>query len=84
MVGGDRHTYNMHEAKTHLSQLAERAAQGEEIVIARNGHALARLVPLEERKPRRLGLWKGKVSIGEGFDDPLPLGMQRQFEGLGD
>jgi prevent-host-death family protein len=77
-------TYNMHEAKTHLSRLAERAAQGEEIVIARNGHALARLMPLEERKPRKLGLWKGKVSIREDFDDPLPWEIQRHFEGLGD
>jgi prevent-host-death family protein len=77
-------TYNMHEAKTHLSRLAERAAQGEEIVIARNGHALARLVPIEARKPRRLGLWKGQVWVGEDFDDPLPRETQRRFEGLGD
>ncbi len=77
-------TYNMHEAKTHLSRLAERAAQGEEIVIARNGRALAKLVPIEERKPRRLGLWKGKVWMGEDFDDPLPWEIQRHFEGLGD
>jgi prevent-host-death family protein len=76
-------TYNMHEAKTHLSRLAERAAQGEEIVIARNGRALARLVPIEERRPRKLGLWKGKVRMGEDFDDPLPWEIQRHFEGLG-
>lgn len=76
-------TYNMHEAKTQLSRLAERAAQGEEIVIARNGHALAKLVPIPVRKPRKLGLWKGMVSIGEDFD-ALPSDVQRHFEGQGD
>jgi prevent-host-death family protein len=77
-------TYNMHEAKTQLSRLAERAANGEEIVIARNGHALAKLVPIPERKPRKLGLWKGMVSIGDDFDDALPAEIQRHFEGRGD
>lgn len=77
-------TYNMHDAKTHLSRLAERAAKGEEIVIARNGYPLARLVAIEERKPRRLGLWKGMVSMSEDFDDPLPWEIQRHFEGQGD
>ncbi len=76
--------YNMHEAKTHLSRLAERAAQGEEIVIARNGHALARLVPIEQRRPRRLGLWAGRVWMSEDFDDPLPAEIQRSFEGAGE
>lgn len=78
-------TYNMHEAKTHLSRLAERAANGEEIVIARAGRPLAKLGPLDEpRKPRRLGFWKGEVWISEDFDDPLPPEIQRYFEGEGD
>jgi len=77
-------TYNMHEAKTHLSRLAERAAAGEEIVIARNGEPLARLVAMDEQKPRSLGWWKGKVIIRDDFDDPLPEEMQRYFEGRGD
>ncbi len=77
-------TYNMHDAKTHLSQLAERAAKGEEIVIARAGRPLAKLVPLEQRRPRKLGLWKGKVHVREDFDDPLPPEIQKYFEGLGD
>ena len=78
--------YNMHEAKTHLSRLAERAAQGEEIVIARNGHPLARLVPIEEpRKRRKLGFWKDdEVWVSDDFDDPLPWEVQRYFEGEGD
>ncbi len=79
-------TYNMHEAKTHLSRLAERAAQGEEIVIARNGHALARLVPIEEpRKRRKLGFWKDEeVWVSDAFDDPLPWEIQRHFQSEGD
>lgn len=76
-------TVNMHEAKTHLSRLAERASGGEEIVIARSGRPLAKLVPIDdEPAPRKLGLWKGKVSIGEDFDAPLPRELQEQFEGL--
>jgi prevent-host-death family protein len=71
----------MHEAKTHLSRLAERAAQGEEIVIARNGRPLARLMPIQERRARTLGLWRGKVQMSADFDDPLPREIQRHFEG---
>jgi prevent-host-death family protein len=77
--------YNMHDAKTQLSRLAERAAQGEEIVIARNGRPVARLVPLERpRKPIKLGFWKGKVWMSDDFDAPLPPDIQRYFEGEGD
>lgn len=78
--------HNMHDAKTHLSQLAERAAQGEEIVIARNGRPLARLVGLEEHhNRRRLGLWKREeVWVSDDFDDPLPWDVQRYFEGEGE
>ena len=78
-------TYNMHEAKTQLSKLAERAANGEEIVIARNGQPLAKLGPLDQpRKERKFGLWKGKVWMSDDFDDPLPWEIQRYFEGEDD
>ncbi len=78
-------TVNMHDAKTHLSRLAERAANGEEIVIARNGRPLARLVALKTaRKPRKLGLWKGQVQVSDDFDEPLPAYIQGYFEGEGD
>jgi prevent-host-death family protein len=78
-------TYNMHEAKTHLSRLAERAANGEEIVIARSGRPLARLVALQgPRRPRQLGFWKDEVWISEDFDAPLPAELQRHFEGTAD
>ncbi len=77
-------TYNMHDAKTHLSRLAERAAQGEEIVIARNGRPLAKLVPIEGRKPLKFGLAKGEIWMSDDFDDPLPWEIQKYFEGEGD
>jgi prevent-host-death family protein len=81
MVGA---TYNMHEAKTQLSKLAERAAQGEEIVIARNGRPLARLVPMPERKKRKLGLAKGQIWMSDDFDAPLRPDIQEAFEGKRD
>lgn len=61
---------NIHEAKTHLSRLVDRAAAGEEIVIARAGKPLARLVAYEAPvKERTLGLWKGKAWIAPDFDE---------------
>lgn len=60
---------NLHEAKTHLSELVGAAAAGEEIIIAKAGKPLARLVPLERPEPRQPGLAKGRVT--EGFFDPL-------------
>lgn len=79
-------TYNMHDAKTQLSRLAQRAAEGEEIVIARNGRPLARLTALPEpRKRRKLGLWKDEdVWISDDFDAPLPPEIQKYFDGEGD
>lgn len=75
-------TVNLYEAKTNLSQLVERAAAGEEIVIAKAGRPLARLVPLSKRTtPRPLGMFAGKIKVGADFDDPLPDDMQAAFEG---
>ncbi len=74
-------TVNLYEAKTKLSRLVERAAAGEEIIIAKAGRPLARLVPLAKRTaPRPLGLLAGKVRIGDDFDEPLPEEIMRQFE----
>jgi prevent-host-death family protein len=68
-------TVNIHEAKTHLSRLLERAHAGEEIVIAKSGQPYARLVPLDTRRPeRRPGTLKGKVMVTEAFFEPLPAG----------
>lgn len=73
---------NIHEAKTHLSRLVDRAAAGEEIVIARAGRPAARLVPLSEaRRPRRGGIWKGRVVIADNFDDPLDPEVEAAFRG---
>lgn len=64
---------NMHEAKTHLSRLVDEAAAGEEVVIAKAGRPVAKLVPYEPaRKPRKPGAWKGQVWMSPDFDDPLP------------
>jgi prevent-host-death family protein len=73
---------NVHDAKTHLSRLLERVAGGEEIVIAKAGRPVARLVPLE-KAPRRPGRLKGRLRIGRDFDEPLPEALQREFEGGG-
>ena len=75
-------TVNLDEARTNLSRLVERAAAGEEIVIAKAGRPLARLVPLARRvAPRPLGFLAGQVSAGPDFDDPLPDDIQVPFEG---
>jgi prevent-host-death family protein len=75
-------TVNLYDAKTNLSSLVERAAQGEEIVIAKAGRPLARLVPLEKRTgPRPLGLYADQITVGADFDDPLPGEIQAAFEG---
>jgi prevent-host-death family protein len=73
---------NVYDAKTHLSQLLDRAAAGEEIVIARNGRPVARLVALDEAAPRRRepGAWAGQVSIATDFDD-LPDEVAAAFRG---
>ena len=63
---------NIHEAKTQLSRLLAKVAAGEEVVIARNGEPVARLVPIESpRKKRVLGLDAGKIWISPDFDDPV-------------
>ena len=62
---------NIHEAKTHLSRLVERVERGEEIVIARAGRPVARLIPFHPRaEPRTPGLWRGRVRLSPDFDAP--------------
>jgi prevent-host-death family protein len=73
---------NLYDAKTQLSKLVDRAAAGEEIVIAKAGKPKARLVPLEKRRARRRpGVWKGKVWIAKDFDAPLPPDLLAAFNG---
>ena len=72
---------NIHEAKTHLSRLVARAAAGEEIVVAKAGRPMAKLVPYEKPKePRQLGGWEGRVWIADDFDEEDPE-ITRLFEG---
>lgn len=74
---------NMHEARTHLSHLVDRAAAGEEIVIARARKPVARLVPYSHRSPdRQLGAWRDQVRIAPDFDEPDEESM-RLFKGGG-
>jgi prevent-host-death family protein len=62
---------NIHEAKTHLSRLVEQVEAGEEIVIARAGRPVARLVGVRARTgPRKPGLWRGRVRLAPDFDAP--------------
>ena len=75
-------TVNIYEAKTKLSQLVERAAAGEEIIIAKAGQPRAKLVALPvHQEPRKPGFWKGKIWIAGDFDEPLPEEIQKAFEG---
>lgn len=65
--------YNIHDAKTHFSKLLERVLCGEEVVIAKAGKPLARILPFtkEDTSPRKPGIDKGKVIIMPDFDAPL-------------
>jgi prevent-host-death family protein len=64
---------NVHAAKTHLSQLLARVETGEEVVIGRAGHPVARLIPFRAGGVRRhFGGWRGRAWISDDFDAPLP------------
>lgn len=71
---------NIHEAKTHFSKLIEKVLRGEEVVIAKGGRPVARLVPIQPAKqPRRPGSAKGRVTVAPDFDAPLPEELLRSF-----
>jgi prevent-host-death family protein len=75
-------TVNIYEAKTQLSKLVDKAAQGEDVIIARAGKPVARLTSLKaEKRPLRFGLLEGKGWIADDFDDPLPDEILAGFEG---
>jgi len=74
-------TVNVHEAKTQFSRLLARVCAGEEVVIAKSGKPLARLVPFEhEIKRRAAGLDRGSFRVPEDFDVPLPPEVMEAFE----
>jgi prevent-host-death family protein len=73
---------NVHEAKTHLSRLLEEVAAGADVVIARAGKPVARLVPIEQLpKPKQLGLLRGRIKVPADFNAPLPADVVADFEG---
>jgi prevent-host-death family protein len=79
-------TVNVHDAKTHLSKLLERVEAGEEIVIARAGAPVAKLVPISARpaRSRAPGFWEHQIVVADDFDAPLPGEMRKAFEGEGE
>ena len=74
-------TVNIHDAKTHLSRLLEDVANGEEVVIAKAGRPVARIVPFDRGVKRKLGALDGQIKIPDDFDAPLPDRMLDAFEG---
>ncbi len=71
---------NMHDAKTNLSKLVERACSGEDVTIAKDGKPVVKLVPVEPAfKQRPKGLYAGKIVIHDDFDDPLPDEFMEAF-----
>ena len=75
-------TVNIYEAKTNLSKLVDKAAQGEDVIISRNGKPLVRLTTLKpEKRPILFGALEGKGWIADDFNDPLPHEIQKYFDG---
>jgi prevent-host-death family protein len=73
---------NIYEAKTHLSRIVDEVAAGAEVIIAKAGKPIARLVPLEPKvQPKKLGLLKGRIKVPDDFNAPLPTELLADFEG---
>ncbi len=74
-------TVNVHEAKTHFSKLLEMVQRGEEVIVAKAGRPVARLVPAGPVGARRTpGSARGKIRVAEDFDAPLPEDILSAFE----
>ncbi|MHC4954926.1 MAG: type II toxin-antitoxin system Phd/YefM family antitoxin [Planctomycetota bacterium] len=71
---------SVHEAKTHLSRLLRRVAAGEEIIIARAGTPVARLITVTQTGRRTLGIDEGKFEVPDDFNAPLPDDVMESFE----
>ena len=74
-------TVNVHEAKTHLSRLLKQVEAGEDVVIARNGKPVARLVSCKKRGKREPGSMAGLFTVPDSFFDPLPEEELAAWEG---
>jgi prevent-host-death family protein len=74
-------TINIHEAKTHLSRIIEEVAGGAEVIIAKAGEPMARLIPMAVKpRPKHLGLLRGKIKVPDDFNSPVPE-LIADFEG---
>ena len=81
MIGPTPRTYNIHEAKTQLSKLLEQVERGDDVIIARAGVPVARLVPVAPPVTERvLGTEAGRIVVGDDFDAPLPPDVLASFE----
>lgn len=74
-------TVNIHQAKTQFSKLVDAALHGEEVVIAKAGKPVIKLVPFDKSEPRKFGVLKGKIKIASDFDASLPDDILVDFEG---
>ncbi|MCE9629210.1 MAG: type II toxin-antitoxin system Phd/YefM family antitoxin [Planctomycetia bacterium] len=73
---------NIHEAKTHFSKIVDEAAAGHEVIIAKAGRKVARLVPIESKpRPKKFGRLKGRIRVPDDFNAPLDARVIAAFEG---
>ena len=79
MSGDD--VFNVHEAKTHFSRILAQVQAGREVVIAKAGQPIARIVPIRDQRPRRPDVERGGLWVAEDFDAPLPDDLLDAFEG---
>lgn len=76
------YTVNIHEAKTHLSRLVDEVVAGDEVVIAKAGKPMVKLIPFAQpSQKRKLGILAGKLPLPADFDAPLPDEVLASFEG---
>ncbi|MCB1053870.1 MAG: type II toxin-antitoxin system prevent-host-death family antitoxin [Acidobacteria bacterium] len=78
------HTYNIHDAKTHLSRLVEQAAKGEPFVIAKAGKPMVKVIAIDAPEPaqmRRIGFMAGQIDVPDDFDHMGEEPIRQQFEG---
>lgn len=74
---------NIHEAKTNLSRLIDAVEHGDEVIIARHNHPVAKLVVyIQDKKPRQSGVMKGNIDMSDDFNSSLPKEMLDDFQGL--
>ena len=80
-LGCNMATMNIHDAKTHFSKLINRVLEGEEMIIAKGGKRIVKMVPFEEQASvRKGGQFKGLIEIADNFDAPLPDEIAKSFQ----